>query len=162
MSWSLRRDVRNNRDAFHSHRNTPESLAAYNYASKVMRIKMRDKPKLADTLIPTTFPVGCKRPTPGNGYLEALMQDNVHVYQNEGLSQITPKGFVDAAGSEVEVDVIILATGFDTSVRSDHSLQSKAILILSVGTQIPNTRQWRQSTGHLPQASRGLSRSSSA
>ena len=103
-------------NSFHSHRNTPESLAAYDYASKLMRAKMKDKPKLADTLVPTTFPVGCKRPTPGNGYLEALMQGNVHVYQNEGLAQISPKGFIDSSGSEVEVDVIILATGFDTSV----------------------------------------------
>jgi len=58
--------------------------------------------------------VGCRRPTPGNGYLEAITSPNVTCY-TEQLQKVTEKGFIDSDGKEVEVDVIICATGFDTS-----------------------------------------------
>lgn len=45
------------------HRNTPESKTAFEYASNEMMTKLKGREDLADTLIPTTFPVGCKRPT---------------------------------------------------------------------------------------------------
>lgn len=51
---------------------------------------------------------------PGNGFLEALTLDKVTTYLT-GVKEITPKGFLDPDGHEQEVDVIICATGFDTS-----------------------------------------------
>ncbi|KAF2483098.1 FAD/NAD-P-binding domain-containing protein [Neohortaea acidophila] len=97
------------------HRNTPESKAAHDFASKDMKTRLASAPKLIDTLIPRTFPVGCKRPTPGNGYLEALVQDNVTVFTDSGLEKITEKGVLGPDGKEHELDAILLATGFDTS-----------------------------------------------
>ncbi|KIW81124.1 hypothetical protein Z517_04147 [Fonsecaea pedrosoi CBS 271.37] len=97
------------------HKNTPDSMAAMKFAHTEMTGRLKGHEKLAEALIPKTFPVGCKRPTPGNGYLEALIEENVQVYCQGGLSQITPKGFIDPDGVEQEVDVIICATGFDTS-----------------------------------------------
>lgn len=97
------------------HRNTPESSAAVAFATRDMHAKLSSKEHLAKTLTPTQFPVGCKRPTPGNGYLEALVQDNVTVFTNGGLERITPSGFIDPNGVEHNVDVILLATGFVTS-----------------------------------------------
>lgn len=47
--------------------------------------------------------------------MEALVQSNVTVYQTSGLNRVTKKGIVDPDGNEQEVDVIILATGFNTS-----------------------------------------------
>lgn len=44
-----------------------------------------------------------------------MTQDNVQVYVEGGLDTITKNGFLDPDGKEVEVDVIICATGFDTS-----------------------------------------------
>lgn len=44
--------------------------------SEMMRTKTMTKPHIAEALIPD-FPVGCRRITPGPGYLEALCQDNV-------------------------------------------------------------------------------------
>lgn len=97
------------------HRNTPESSAAIAFASRDMQSKLSSHKQLADTLILRTFPVGCKRPTPGYGYLEALVQDNVTVFTDGGLQHWTKSGFVDPSGNEHKVDVILLATGFDTS-----------------------------------------------
>ena len=52
---------------------------------------------------------------PGHGYLEALVQDNVTVFTGSGLERVTSRGIIDPDGNEHEVDVIILATGFNTS-----------------------------------------------
>lgn len=44
--------------------------------TEMMREKTTTKPHIGDALIPD-FPVGCKRITPGPGYLESLCCDNV-------------------------------------------------------------------------------------
>ena len=61
--------------------------------------------------------MACRRPTPGNGYLEALAGDKTTVFTSD-IKGITEKGVIDSAtGQEHEVDVIVCATGFDTSFR---------------------------------------------
>lgn len=60
------------------------------------------------------FAVGCRRPTPGNGYLEALGKPNVSVV-TEHISHIVPEGIVLKNGETVKVDTFICATGFDIS-----------------------------------------------
>lgn len=81
-----------------------------------MHKKLGGDPRLVDKCIPKNFNVGCRRPTPGNGYLEALVGEKTTTF-TENIGGITPKGFLDAQGNEYEVDVIICATGFDTSYR---------------------------------------------
>ncbi|KAJ7349078.1 FAD/NAD-P-binding domain-containing protein [Mycena albidolilacea] len=95
---------------------TPEQKAALEFGNKDMRLRLRGDQRLIDAIIPKDFAVGCRRATPGNGYLEALLEPNVQVY-TQMFQRITEKGFIDAEGNEVEVDVIICATGFDTSFR---------------------------------------------
>ncbi|KAL6242210.1 hypothetical protein RBB50_010758 [Rhinocladiella similis] len=102
-------------DFFLVHRNTPALEAANKFALADMKQKLSLRPDLIDTLIPKTFPVGCRRPTPGNGYLEALISDNVNIYLAEALTELTEKGFMDPQGNEQQVDAIIFATGFDTT-----------------------------------------------
>ena len=79
-----------------------------------MERRLGHRKELVDKIIPTEFGVGCRRPTPGSGYLEALVAPNTTVYTNQ-LSEITEKGFLDADGVEHGVDAIICGTGFDTS-----------------------------------------------
>jgi len=43
---------------------------------QIMHKKLEAKPDIARSLIPD-FPVACKRLTPGPGYLESLLADNV-------------------------------------------------------------------------------------
>ncbi|KAK2750490.1 hypothetical protein FQN55_002090 [Onygenales sp. PD_40] len=70
-------------------------------------------PELREMLIPD-FDVGCRRVTPGDGYLEALQEDNVQVVRTR-IDEVTKEGVVTADGKVYQVDVIITATGYDTS-----------------------------------------------
>ncbi|CAK7200449.1 hypothetical protein SEUCBS139899_003144 [Sporothrix eucalyptigena] len=106
------------------HKDTPEQKAAVEFSRVDMlrRLGTGEKAEhLAKTLIPT-FPVGCRRPSPGNGYLEALSAPNVDVITGREISRIEADGLVlkdEETGTEtkVVVDVIICATGFDLSFR---------------------------------------------
>jgi len=79
-----------------------------------MSTKLEGDKELIDAIIPKNFGIGCRRPTPGNGFLEALVRENVKCF-TKSMKKITEKGFVDSDGVEHEVDVIICATGFDTT-----------------------------------------------
>jgi len=93
---------------------TKEAENARSFAESEMKRKLHDNPELADKIIPKDFNVGCRRPTPGDGFLEALIADNTTCF-TDPITRITPSGFIDHKGIEHEVDVIICATGFDTS-----------------------------------------------
>jgi hypothetical protein len=84
------------------------------YCKGEMTKKLASRPDLAEKIIPKDFGPGCRRPTPAKGYLEALVTPNTTVYTDQ-LTEITEKGFIDNQGNEIEVDVIICATGFDTT-----------------------------------------------
>ena len=60
------------------------------------------------------FALGCRRMTPGSGYLESLSKENVETI-HESAVRFTETGVVDESDIEREVDVVICATGFDTS-----------------------------------------------
>ncbi|KAK7885696.1 hypothetical protein LTR67_010047 [Exophiala xenobiotica] len=82
---------------------------------KAMEKRLQKKPHLAKVLVPG-FAVGCRRITPGHGYLEALVQDNVDV-RTDQILRVTKAGIEMIDGSHIECDAIICATGFDTSFR---------------------------------------------
>jgi len=60
-------------------------------------------------LIPD-WAVGCRRPSPAPGYIDALTKPNVQVIMDK--VQVTQKGIV-VNGTEIEVDAIVCATGFN-------------------------------------------------
>ncbi|KAF9449468.1 FAD/NAD(P)-binding domain-containing protein [Macrolepiota fuliginosa MF-IS2] len=68
---------------------------------------------LEDKIIPK-WGVGCRRITPGVGYLEALTNEKTEVVMS-GVKEITAKGLVSDEGKEYTADVIICATGFNTN-----------------------------------------------
>lgn len=84
------------------------------YMTKQMQKKLRDA-NLERVLIPQ-WPVGCRRITPGVGYLEALTDERVKVVYGN-IDSINERGCVCDDGQEYPVDVLICATGFDTSFR---------------------------------------------
>ena len=88
---------------------------AKEFTNKDMRTKLEKKPELQDKIIPK-FSVGCRRPTPGSGYLNALCADNTDVVWGE-IESFTEKGLRSQDGIEREFDVIIAATGFDFSFK---------------------------------------------
>lgn len=87
-------------------KNSRELIAA------LMRDKLNNE-KLAAKMVPE-FALGCRRMTPGSGYLESLSAKNVEVV-HESVTRLTETGVVDESGVEHPVDAVICATGFDTS-----------------------------------------------
>lgn len=92
-----------------------EQKAARAACTAEMATKLASKPELRELLIPD-FAVGCRRPTPGNGFLEALVSDNVDVVSTR-IERVTPNGIMTADGVEHVVDAIVCATGFDVSLK---------------------------------------------
>ncbi|KAF2714425.1 FAD/NAD(P)-binding domain-containing protein [Pleomassaria siparia CBS 279.74] len=91
-----------------------EANAARDYSYNEMRSKLKNDTRLVDKIIPKNFNPGCRRPTPAPGYLEALVAHNATIF-TDPITSITETGFIDDEGKRHEVDVFILATGFDTS-----------------------------------------------
>jgi cation diffusion facilitator CzcD-associated flavoprotein CzcO len=79
-----------------------------------MREKLHDE-FLESKLIPD-WAVGCRRLTPGVNYLETLGAENVRVVYGE-IDSISEKGCICDDGIEYPIDVLICATGFDTSFK---------------------------------------------
>lgn len=96
-------------------KDSPEQEEAKNFSLNEMRSKLGADSPLLKHIIPT-FGVGCRRPTPGNGYLEALGQENVRV-AIDPIAEIVPEGIKLATGEVIPVDVLICATGFDISFQ---------------------------------------------
>ncbi|RYC80541.1 putative sterigmatocystin biosynthesis monooxygenase stcW [Fusarium oxysporum f. sp. narcissi] len=79
---------------------------------KMMETRLNNNPELCAQLIPE-FKVGCRRLTPGEGYLEALQAHNVDI-EYAPIERFTEKGIKTTKG-EYEFDIIVCATGFDVS-----------------------------------------------
>ncbi|KAL3474465.1 hypothetical protein BJX99DRAFT_248248 [Aspergillus californicus] len=88
--------------------------AATKVVGEEMRRKINDE-ALADKLIPD-FSLGCRRFTPGINYLESLTLPNVRTVYGE-IVKVTPEGCVTDNGEEHKLDILICATGFDTSFK---------------------------------------------
>ncbi|KAK4561381.1 hypothetical protein LTR86_004698 [Recurvomyces mirabilis] len=93
-----------------------EAKDARDFSYKQMSKLLQGDERLVEKIIPKNFNPGCRRPTPAPGYLEALVAPNATIF-TDAIGSITEKGFLDHEGQEHECDVIICATGFDTSWR---------------------------------------------
>ncbi|KAI0091222.1 FAD/NAD-binding domain-containing protein [Irpex rosettiformis] len=78
-----------------------------------MKKRLAKKPELIDQIVPD-FSVFCRRLTPGNGYLEALCAGNT-TYETTPIKRITRTGIELEDGRHDDLDVLVLATGFDVS-----------------------------------------------
>jgi cation diffusion facilitator CzcD-associated flavoprotein CzcO len=70
-------------------------------------------PQLREKVTPT-FEIGCKRILISNDWYPTLAQDNVDLV-TDGITKITPTAVVTKDGTEREIDVLIVATGFHTT-----------------------------------------------
>lgn len=73
-----------------------------------------DGAKYAEKIIPD-FPVGCRRITPGVGYLESFSKPNVRVITEAKIERIDANGLMMSTGEYIRTDAIVCATGFDVS-----------------------------------------------
>lgn len=85
--------------------------------SEFLRERIRetvDDPEVAEKLSPRTFPFGTKRPCLGTDYYETFNRDNVELVDVRAtpIVEVTASG-VTTTESQHDLDVLILATGFD-------------------------------------------------
>lgn len=98
---------------------SPEQREMDSGFRKLVEERLNNDPELIKRFIPT-FTVGCRRLTPGDGYLEALQQDNTKTIWSP-IIKVTEKGILTEEGEE-EFDMIVCATGFDVSFRPSWNL----------------------------------------
>jgi len=75
-----------------------------------IRRKVKD-PSVAAKLVPS-YPMGCKRITPSDTYLQAFNKEQVCLV-TDPIDRFTEDGILTTSGVEHKVDTIIYATGFD-------------------------------------------------
>lgn len=69
-----------------------------------------EDPEVVAAITPD-YPVGCKRGVIAAGYYESFNRDNVELVPH-AVARVTRNTVIDAAGGEREIDVLIMATGF--------------------------------------------------
>ena len=81
--------------------------------ARMVRKRVHD-PEVAESLIPKDYHLGCKRLVVEVGYYETYNRDNVRLVdlRKGGITEITPTSVRTEQG-EFELDVLVLATGFD-------------------------------------------------
>ncbi len=94
-----------------------------NEVSDFVREKMRsriDDPALAEKLLPTTYGFGTHRVPLESQYLEAFNRDNVDLVDvsDNAIDGLTETGVRTADGTVCDLDMLILATGFDAGTGS--------------------------------------------
>lgn len=96
---------------------TDANRLAYNFWRDKTRARLRDD-SLIESLAPTEppHPFGAKRPSLEQGYYEVFNQDNVTLVdlRKSPISAVTANG-VQTTTAFHDLDVLILATGFDAS-----------------------------------------------
>ncbi|KAF2963522.1 hypothetical protein GQX73_g10042 [Xylaria multiplex] len=96
---------------------------------EAMQQRLALKPAIAEFLIPS-FGIGCRRATPGPGYLEALTESNVDFITDE-IAAVTSNGVKLVSGREVPLDVLVCATGFQTSKAPPFTVTGQGGLTLA-------------------------------
>lgn len=72
-------------------------------AEAQMRERLQHDPRLCDMLIPK-WPLGCRRITPGEGYLESFLLPNCDLTQSP-IEKITSNAIHTADGKVYKIDV---------------------------------------------------------
>jgi acetone monooxygenase len=84
------------------------------FVREKMRARLKD-PKLIELLVPTNYGFGTHRVPLESNYLEVYLRPNVEAVnvRTNPIERVTPEGIQLADGTVHQLDVIILATGFD-------------------------------------------------
>ena len=71
--------------------------------------------ELKNTIVPNWSP-GCRRISPGDGYLEALVQPNVEPVFS-GITKVAGEGVITEDGKLHKMDILVCATGFNPAFK---------------------------------------------
>jgi hypothetical protein len=78
-----------------------------------MKKRLASRPEIFEALVPSFSP-GCRRLTPGPGYLESLTEPNVS-FVTSPITSISESAVHTSDGSTHEIDALVCATGFKSS-----------------------------------------------
>ncbi|MCO1659054.1 flavin-containing monooxygenase [Pseudonocardia humida] len=89
------------------------------FVREKMRVRLKD-PRLIDVLVPTDYGFGTHRVPLERSYLEVYHRENVELVgvRDNPITRIVASGIELADGTTHELDVIVLATGFDAGTGS--------------------------------------------
>jgi hypothetical protein len=107
----------------------PMQLGAHDIFTENMKQRLADKPSLIDKILPS-FPPACRRLTPGPGYLEALTDQKVDLITSS-IANVDDTGIITSDGQHRPVDLIVCATGFDTSCAPRFLIKGRGGVTLS-------------------------------
>ncbi|ETS77313.1 hypothetical protein PFICI_11187 [Pestalotiopsis fici W106-1] len=116
-------------------KDTDMQRTAIEFCRAAMSGRLSAKPEIADFLIPS-FGVGCRRPTPGPGYLEALVESNVD-FITDPISEVTKNGIMLKGGRHVDLDCLVCATGFNASAPPPFHVKGNGITLKERFTPFP-------------------------
>lgn len=103
--------------------NSAMQLEAQAAFRAMMKKRLAKKPEIVEALTPS-FSVGCRRLTPGPGYLEALVESNVD-FISTPIASISPNSINLSDGRSIEIDALVCATGFNSSSRPPFEVYGK-------------------------------------
>jgi cation diffusion facilitator CzcD-associated flavoprotein CzcO len=89
---------------------TPGNTRAQDASLKYIEAVFADRPDLAKLVTPD-YPFGGKRTVQDSNFYPALLRENVELVPHP-VVRVAPTGIVDDTGTEREVDVLIMCTGF--------------------------------------------------
>jgi cation diffusion facilitator CzcD-associated flavoprotein CzcO len=90
----------------------PRMAAVEQVSATFLRTHVHDD-RLREALTPR-YPFRCKRVLLGEAFYTALQREHVRLV-TEPIDRVTPHALVTAGGTVIDVDAIVLATGFETS-----------------------------------------------
>lgn len=108
---------------------TPLQQGAKGMFYEHMKQRLESKPEIFEALIPSFSP-GCRRLTPGPGYLEALTQENVD-FITSPISRISENAIHTSDSKTYETDALVCATGFKASAPPPFALNGANGLAMS-------------------------------
>ncbi|KAK8079205.1 monooxygenase family protein [Apiospora phragmitis] len=131
--YAFRKVIEDDGNTIHevSFRDSAMQREALELFRNAMRERLAAKPEIADFLIPS-FAIGCRRTTPGPGYLEALVEPNVD-FITDGIASINANGVKvkPRSGSDeteerqVDLDCLVCATGFHAASAPPFPIQGR-------------------------------------
>ncbi|KAK4556593.1 hypothetical protein LTR86_006164 [Recurvomyces mirabilis] len=97
------------------YRSSDLNVQVRKYMQEQMRERLGDRDDLKERIIPAWSP-GCRRLTPGEGYLEALIARNV-TCNFDNIVGVNETGLRTVKGDQIDVDILVCATGFDVQYQ---------------------------------------------
>ncbi|KAH7143503.1 hypothetical protein EDB81DRAFT_947590 [Dactylonectria macrodidyma] len=119
-------------------KDSPDQATAVTKFSNHMKGRLEGRTDLFELIIPSFAP-GCRRLTPGPGYLESLKESNV-TFCNKSIQEFNNSGIKIETGEQIDLDVVICATGYDVQAPPTFTVTGRnGVTLQKKWSPIPET-----------------------